>query len=178
MDEKAATSKLTEDIHAARSVEEKAATCTSKLMKASHAARSVEEKAATSKLRSGITSNSYAARSVEEKATSSKLMKDSHAARSVEEKAATSKLFKDSCSHAAKSVEEKAAHATNQQRQKTNMQYCTYDVAEVGSGMLLLDGLNMAAIKEIFDLPQCPPHKAIEAGALTGMNKYHTTAGG
>ena len=32
------------------------------------------------------------------------------------------------------------------------MQYCTYAVVEVGTGILLLDGLNMAAIKEIFDL--------------------------
>ena len=29
----------------------------------------------------------------------------------------------------------------------------TYAVVEVGTGILLLDGLNMAAIKEIFDLP-------------------------
>ena len=144
------------DSHAARSVEEKAAT--SKLMSDSHAARSVEEKAAASKLMSDSQKAIHAARSMEEKAATSKLMSDSHAARSVEEKAATSKLMSDS--HAARSVEEKAATSklkkdNEQQRLKTLMQYCTmsYAVVEVGTGLLLLDGLNMAAIKEIFDLP-------------------------
>ena len=110
----------------------------------------MEEKAATRKLKQ----DSHAARSVEEKAATSKLMKDIHAARSVEEKAATSELIsdKEKAKHAARSVEGKAA--TNQQRQKTNMQYCTYAVVEVGTGILLLDGLKLAAIfKEIFDLP-------------------------
>ena len=67
----------------------------------------------------------------------------------MEEKAATSKLLKDS--HAAKSVEEEAA--TQKLHQKTLMHRCAYAVVEVGTGVLLLDGLNMAAIKELFDLP-------------------------
>ena len=61
----------------------------------SHAARSVEEKAATHRLQT----NSHTARSVEDKAATCKLHADSHAAKSVEEKAVTKKLRQKTWMH-------------------------------------------------------------------------------